>query len=109
MKKYDLLKTSWTYQTQEYFKNSTLHGVRYIAEEGRPFSEKYISHLIANFSTCNTCYMENFQVYMVSEHHHRRDSHGHNNNFPLGKISNKSDDNGVGHGFSQLGRGVSWS
>ncbi|XP_069675742.1 pickpocket protein 19-like [Periplaneta americana] len=41
-KKYDLLKTSWTYQTQEYFENSTLHGVRYIRESGRPFCEKFI-------------------------------------------------------------------
>jgi amiloride-sensitive sodium channel len=37
---YELLKTSWAYQTQEYFKNSTLHGVQYIREEGRPFYEK---------------------------------------------------------------------
>jgi amiloride-sensitive sodium channel len=39
-KTYELLKTSWTYQTQEYFNNSTLHGVRYIREDGRPFYEK---------------------------------------------------------------------
>jgi amiloride-sensitive sodium channel len=39
-KKYELLKTSWTYQTREYFENSTLHGVRYINEDGRPFCEK---------------------------------------------------------------------
>jgi amiloride-sensitive sodium channel len=39
-KKYELLKTSWTYQTQEYFENSTLHGIRYIKEDGRPFCEK---------------------------------------------------------------------
>lgn len=39
-KTYELLKTSWTYQTREFFDHSTLHGVRYIAEEGRPFCEK---------------------------------------------------------------------
>jgi amiloride-sensitive sodium channel len=39
-KTYELLKTSWTYQTREYFNNSTLHGVQYIREEGRPFYEK---------------------------------------------------------------------
>ncbi|PNF31312.1 hypothetical protein B7P43_G11545 [Cryptotermes secundus] len=41
-KTYELLKTSWTYQTQEYFNNSTLHGVQYIREEGRPFYEKFM-------------------------------------------------------------------
>jgi hypothetical protein len=39
-KKCELLKTSWTYQTTEYFKKSTLHGMRYINEDGRPFCEK---------------------------------------------------------------------
>jgi hypothetical protein len=38
--KCELLKTSWTYQTKEYFEKSTLHGVRYINEDGRPFCEK---------------------------------------------------------------------
>ncbi|KAJ9595335.1 hypothetical protein L9F63_027281, partial [Diploptera punctata] len=37
-----LLKTSWTYQIQEYFDKSTLHGVRYIKEKGRPFCEKFM-------------------------------------------------------------------
>lgn len=35
-----LFKTSLVYQTREFFNNSTLHGVRYIAESGRPFGEK---------------------------------------------------------------------
>lgn len=35
-----LLKTSWHYQAAQFFQNSTLHGVRYIAESGRPFLEK---------------------------------------------------------------------
>ncbi|XP_058811261.1 sodium channel protein Nach-like [Topomyia yanbarensis] len=35
-----LLKSSLIYQTKEFFENSTLHGVRYIAEEGRPILEK---------------------------------------------------------------------
>ncbi|XP_049782021.1 sodium channel protein Nach-like [Schistocerca cancellata] len=39
---YDLLKTSWTYQTRQFFDKSTLHGVRYINEEGRPFCERFM-------------------------------------------------------------------
>lgn len=35
-----LLRTSWNYQATQFFQNSTLHGVRYIAEKGRPFLEK---------------------------------------------------------------------
>jgi len=41
--KCELLKTSWTYQTKEYFKTSTLHGMRYINEDGRPFCEKWVT------------------------------------------------------------------
>ncbi|XP_001664229.2 sodium channel protein Nach [Aedes aegypti] len=37
-----LLKGSLLYQTKEFFENSTLHGVRYIAEEGRPFFERFM-------------------------------------------------------------------
>lgn len=37
-----LFRTSLMYQTREFFNNSTLHGVRYIAETGRPFGERYI-------------------------------------------------------------------
>lgn len=36
-----LFRTSLLYQTREFFNNSTLHGVRYIAETGRPFGERY--------------------------------------------------------------------
>lgn len=39
---YGLLKTSLKYQTKEFFYSSTLHGVRYIAEKGRPFNEKFM-------------------------------------------------------------------
>lgn len=39
---YGLLKTSLKYQTKEFFYNSTLHGVRYVAEKDRPFSEKFM-------------------------------------------------------------------
>ncbi|KAL1116505.1 hypothetical protein AAG570_004977 [Ranatra chinensis] len=39
-KTFGLLKTSWLYQTKQFFDNSSLHGVRYIAEEGRPTIEK---------------------------------------------------------------------
>lgn len=35
-----LLRTSLLYQTKEFFNNSTLHGVRYIAESNRPFGER---------------------------------------------------------------------
>lgn len=35
-----LLRTSFLYQTKEFFNNSTLHGVRYIAESNRPFGER---------------------------------------------------------------------
>lgn len=35
-----LLRTSFLYQTKEFFKNSTLHGVRYIAEANRPVGER---------------------------------------------------------------------
>lgn len=37
-----LVQGSYKYQTKEYFNNSTIHGVRYIVEEGRPFREKYV-------------------------------------------------------------------
>lgn len=35
-----LLAASLRHQTTEFFNNSTLHGVRYIAEKDRPFCEK---------------------------------------------------------------------
>lgn len=38
----NLFWTSILYQTKEFFNNSTLHGVRYIAEEGRPFGERFM-------------------------------------------------------------------
>lgn len=31
-----------SYQTKELFNNSTLHGVRYIAQKGRSFGEKFM-------------------------------------------------------------------
>lgn len=37
-----LLRTSFLYQTKEFFNNSTLHGVRYIAESNRPFGERFM-------------------------------------------------------------------
>lgn len=37
-----LFRTSLLYQTKNFFNNSTLHGVRYIAEEGRPFGERFM-------------------------------------------------------------------
>lgn len=37
-----LLAASLRHQTTEFFNNSTLHGVRYIAEKERPFCEKWV-------------------------------------------------------------------
>lgn len=37
-----LFATSLRHQTTEFFNNSTLHGVRYIAEKERPFCEKCV-------------------------------------------------------------------
>uniref|UniRef100_A0A182QA18 Uncharacterized protein n=1 Tax=Anopheles farauti TaxID=69004 RepID=A0A182QA18_9DIPT len=37
-----LFRRSFIFQTKEFFDNSTLHGVRYIAEEGRPFFERFM-------------------------------------------------------------------
>jgi hypothetical protein len=37
---FKLLGTSFKFQIKEFFRNSTLHGVRYIAEPDRPFGEK---------------------------------------------------------------------
>jgi amiloride-sensitive sodium channel len=36
------VKTNFKYQTKEFFSNSTLHGVRYIAEKGRSFNENFM-------------------------------------------------------------------
>lgn len=37
---YEYLKASWSVQTKEFFENSTLHGVKYIAATDRPFIER---------------------------------------------------------------------
>nr|XP_023024351.1 uncharacterized protein LOC111512461 [Leptinotarsa decemlineata] len=39
---YQMLKTSWSVQGKLFFEHSTLHGVRYIAENGRPFIERFM-------------------------------------------------------------------
>ncbi|KAE8738754.1 hypothetical protein FOCC_FOCC015764 [Frankliniella occidentalis] len=39
---WELFHTSVIVQTKEYFEKSTLHGVRYIAENSRPFIEKFM-------------------------------------------------------------------
>lgn len=41
-KLHQLIPTNLSHQTKEFFSNSTLHGVRYIAEKGRPFGEKFM-------------------------------------------------------------------
>ncbi|CAB0005646.1 unnamed protein product [Nesidiocoris tenuis] len=38
--KYSLLKTSWKYQTREFFERSTIHGLRYFSEKGKPSYQK---------------------------------------------------------------------
>lgn len=38
----NLLRISLLYQFKEFFKHSTLHGVKYIAEAGRPFAERFM-------------------------------------------------------------------
>jgi acid-sensing ion channel, other len=37
---FDLISTNFYHQTNELFNNSTLHGVRYIAETGRTFGQR---------------------------------------------------------------------
>lgn len=37
-----IFRRSLIFQTKEFFQNSTLHGVRYIAETGRPVGEKWV-------------------------------------------------------------------
>lgn len=37
-----LFRRSLLFQTNEFFNNSTLHGVRYIAETNRPFAERVL-------------------------------------------------------------------
>ncbi|XP_046673202.1 sodium channel protein Nach-like [Homalodisca vitripennis] len=49
-----LLKTSWRYQTGEFFDKSTLHGVRYIAEKDRPFCERFIWFCLTSVGTMVT-------------------------------------------------------
>ncbi|XP_018333207.1 pickpocket protein 11 isoform X2 [Agrilus planipennis] len=39
---YELLKISWSLQVKVFFETSTLHGVRYLTEPGRPFIEKFM-------------------------------------------------------------------
>lgn len=39
---YALVKTSLQYQGKEFLDNSTLHGIRYLAEKDRPFFEKFM-------------------------------------------------------------------
>lgn len=38
-----LYKTSLGVQSKEFFEHTTLHGVKYIGAEGRPFFEKYVT------------------------------------------------------------------
>ncbi|CAK1553645.1 unnamed protein product [Leptosia nina] len=50
-----LFATSLRHQTTEFFENSTLHGVRYIAEKGRPFCEKFMWFCFTSIGAIATC------------------------------------------------------
>ncbi|XP_049865918.1 pickpocket protein 28-like isoform X2 [Pectinophora gossypiella] len=50
-----LLATSLRHQTTEFFNNSTLHGVRYIAEKERPFCEKFMWFSFTAVGAVTTC------------------------------------------------------
>ncbi|CAG9560390.1 unnamed protein product [Danaus chrysippus] len=52
---FSLLATSLRHQTTEFFNNSTLHGVRYIAEKDRPFCEKFMWFSFTAIGTIATC------------------------------------------------------
>ncbi|XP_075213735.1 sodium channel protein Nach-like [Lycorma delicatula] len=49
--KWKLLPISWKHQTKEFFEKSTLHGVRYIAESGRPFYERFMWFTLTTLGT----------------------------------------------------------
>ncbi|XP_013178118.1 PREDICTED: sodium channel protein Nach-like isoform X2 [Papilio xuthus] len=50
-----LLAASLRHQTTEFFNNSTLHGVRYIAEKERPFCEKFMWFSFTAIGAVATC------------------------------------------------------
>ncbi|XP_045493644.1 sodium channel protein Nach-like isoform X1 [Colias croceus] len=50
-----LFATSLRHQTTEFFNNSTLHGVRYIAEKERPFCEKFMWFSFTAIGAVATC------------------------------------------------------
>ncbi|XP_063531962.1 sodium channel protein Nach [Cydia strobilella] len=50
-----LFATSLRHQTTEFFNNSSLHGVRYIAEKDRPFCEKFMWFSFCSVGAVTTC------------------------------------------------------
>ncbi|XP_066246539.1 sodium channel protein Nach-like [Euwallacea similis] len=54
-KSYGYLKTSYEVQTKEFFENSTLHGVKYIAQSNRPFIERSMWFTCVTMGTVATC------------------------------------------------------
>ncbi|XP_037874750.1 sodium channel protein Nach [Bombyx mori] len=50
-----LFAASLRHQTTEFFNNSTLHGVRYIAEKDRPFCEKFMWFSFTAIGAVTTC------------------------------------------------------
>ncbi|XP_063379360.1 sodium channel protein Nach [Cydia fagiglandana] len=50
-----LFATSLRHQTTEFFNNSSLHGVRYIAEKDRPFCEKFMWFSFCAVGAVTTC------------------------------------------------------
>lgn len=55
-----LFQTSLLYQTREFFNNSTLHGVRYIAETGRPFGERYEFVVLGRYNMVHRAFYVRF-------------------------------------------------
>ncbi|XP_052753537.1 sodium channel protein Nach-like [Galleria mellonella] len=53
--RFSLFATSLRHQTTEFFNNSTLHGVRYIAEKERPFCEKFMWFSFTAVGAVTTC------------------------------------------------------
>lgn len=84
-----LFQTSLLYQTREFFNNSTLHGVRYIAESGRPFGERYDGEIADVLSYNLNVHFR--QIYVVLFYRYRYCSCINNHCIALGEVSNKSD------------------
>lgn len=84
-----IFRRSLIYQTKEFFQNSTLHGVRYIAETGRPAGEKLVT-IRTEKNNFPSLIIHFTQVYVVLFHGYWDNScSGHYNEF-MGEVSNES-------------------